>query len=179
MKQKICYRFVKDDMTSEQGHMKWELGKWNKVEGELRCCKNGLHASLTPLQSLKNIYGSRWFIAEYRGNIDEDDNKFCASEMRLINEIPIMVIKRFALFCAKDCLKNYENKYPNDKRVSECIRITELYLDGKATLKELQAACSAAYSVACSADSAAYSAYSAAEKRQEKELKRLTKEYAK
>ena len=127
MKTKICYRFVNEDMTSKQdGKTKWEIGKWNKQDGELKCCKNGLHASLTPLESLNNIYGDKWFIAEYKGKIVKDGDKFCVNEMRLIKEIPIMVIKKFALFCAKDCLKYYEKKYPGDKRVSECIKITEL-----------------------------------------------------
>lgn len=208
MKNKICYRFVKEDMTSNKdGVTKWKIGKWNKVEGKLKCCSNGLHASLTPRESLNNIYGDRWFIAEYRGNISKEDDKFCANEMRLIKEIPIIVIKRFALFCAKQCLKNYEKQYPDDKRVSECIRITELYLDGKATLKELSAAESAAWSTARSAawsaawfaryaaesaalsaarsaryaaESAAWSAAeSAALSAQNKELLRLIKEYAK
>ena len=174
-KQRICYRFVKDDLTSKNGVMKWEIGKWNKVKGKLKCCKNGLHASLTPLDSLNNVYGDKWFIAEYKGKIDEQEDKFCASEMRLIKEIPIEVIKRFALFCAKSCLKNYEKEYPDDKRVSECIRITELYLDGKATIEELNAAESAAWKAAWSAESAAKRGRSAAKKRQNKELLKLIK----
>jgi len=158
MEQKItkCFRFVNKDMTSNRDRKtKWEIGKWNKQEGDLECCKNGLHASLTPLESLNNIYGDRWFIAEARGKIVKEDNKFCASEMRLINEIPVIVIKRFALFCEKQCLKNYEKEYPNDSRVSECIRITELYLDGEVTIDELSAAKSAAW---LAAESAAKSA---------------------
>ena len=188
---KICYRFVKENMNSDKDNKtKWVLKKWNKQSDKLICCKNGLHASLTPLDSLNNIYGDRWFIAEYKGKISKQENKFCASEMRLIKEIPIEVIKRFALFCAKDCLKNYIKKYPDDKRVSNCIQATEDYLDGKITLKELSAAESAAGSAAWSAawsawsawsaaGSAAWSAWSAARKRQNKELLRLIKEYTK
>ncbi|WP_157668686.1 DUF7666 domain-containing protein [Lachnoclostridium phytofermentans] len=40
-----CYRFVKDDMTSENGSFSWEIGEWNQVSGELVCCSNGLHAA--------------------------------------------------------------------------------------------------------------------------------------
>jgi hypothetical protein len=169
---KICYRFVKYDMTSEQGNVSWKINKWNKIEGKLKCCETGLHASITPLQSLNNVYGNRWFIAEYKGKIDKKDNKFCASEMRLLKEIPIIVIKRFAIFCAKDCLKNYEKEYPKDKIVADAIKAAEDYLDGKINLDELSAARSAA-------ESARLAARLAAEKRQEKELKRLIKEYVK
>jgi hypothetical protein len=163
LKTHLCYRFVKDDMTSESGTMSWKINEWNKVEGKIKCCESGLHASMTPLQSLNNIYGNRWFVAEYKGKIDEQDNKFCASQMRLLKEIPIIVIKRFAIFCAKDCLKNYEKEYPNDKRVSDAIKAAEDYLDGKINLHELSAAESAAWSAARSAaESAAWSAESAA-----------------
>jgi len=223
-----CFRFVNENLTSHQdGVTKWEVGKWNKITGKLVPCESGLHASLTPLESLNNVYGDRWFMTEARGEIVKKENKFCANEMRIVREIPIEVIKRFALFCAKDCLINYEKEYPNDKRVSDCIKATEDYLDGKITLDELSAARSAAWSAwsawsaesaarsarsaawsaawsaesaarsarsaesaawsarsaawsaAWSAESAARSARSAAEKRQNKELNRLIKEYAK
>ncbi|MBU0791854.1 MAG: hypothetical protein KKC55_15505, partial [Gammaproteobacteria bacterium] len=156
-----CYRFVNKNLTSYQDKStKWEIKKWNKVKEKLVPCKNGLHASLTPLQSLNNIYGDRWFVAESRGKkIKKKDDKFCASEMRLIKEIPLIVIKRFALFCAKDCLKYYKKRYPDDKRISNCIRDTELYLDDKISLKKLTSAWSAAESAAWSAaKSAAWSA---------------------
>jgi hypothetical protein len=26
-----CYRFVKDDLTSENGETPWKIGEWNKV----------------------------------------------------------------------------------------------------------------------------------------------------
>ena len=161
-KPKICYRFVNENMTSNyDGETEWKLGEWKKVEGKLKCCSNGLHASLTPLQSLNNVYGSRWFIAEYRGKIVKEDNKFCASEMKLIKEIPIIVVKRFALFCAKDCLKYYEKEYPNDNRIAECIKTTEDYLDGKATIDEQSVAESAAQSAAESSESAWSAVWSA------------------
>ena len=187
MKTITCYRFVTDNLKSDEDkNISWIIGKWNKIDVKPKCCESGFHASMTSLQSLNNVYGNRWFIAEARGKFDKEYDKFCSTEMRLVKEIPIEVIKRFALFCAKDCLKYYEKEYPNDNRVSECIRITELYLDGKATLKELTAARAAAWAAwaaedAARAAGAAWAAWAAraAEKRQEKEIKRLIKEYTK
>jgi len=124
-------RFVKDDLTSENGEMSWKIGEWNKVSGKIVCCTNGLHAALTPRDSIRNVYGQRWFISEARGKIVKQDSKFAASEMRIVKEIPNIVLQRFAIWCAKDCLKYYEKKYPKDKRVSDCIQTTEDYLDGK------------------------------------------------
>ena len=164
-----CYRFVTDELKSWNGNVQWELGKWQKHKGELELCHEGLHACISPLDSLNYINGDRWFISEAKGKIVKDNDKFVAGEMRLVKEIPIIVLKRFSLFCAKDCLKYYTKKYPDDNRVSECIRITEAYLDGKATLDELSAAGSAARSAAGSA----------ARRRQNKELLRLIKEAVK
>jgi len=128
----IGYKFIKSDMKSKEGDCLWKVGEW-KHENDIELCSKGLHACRTALQSFKYVYGDKWFIVEAKGKIlEEKENKFVCSDMKLVKEIPIdKVVKRFALFCAKDCLKNYEKKYPKDNRVSECIRITELYLDGK------------------------------------------------
>ena len=152
MKPTTCYRFVNEDMTSKQDEKtKWKIGEWNKINGKIECCKNGFHASLTPLQSLNNVYGNKWFIAEFRGKTDKQTDKFCASEMKLTKEIPIEVLKRFAIWCAKDCLINFEKEYPNDKRPVEAIQAAEDYLDGKIDIKELNNKVSAAWAAAWAA----------------------------
>ena len=167
-----CFRWVTKDMKSEHGNMKWELGKWNKIDCKLLMCDSGLHAYTNSFDSMNNVFGDKWFISEARGVIkDKDSTKICCSEMRLIKEIPEMAWKRFALFCAKDCLKFYDKEYPSDKRVSDCIKAAEDFLDGKIDEIKLEKHRSAAWS--------ARSAWFAAKKRQEKELNRLLKEYVK
>ena len=167
-----CYRFVNADMTSYQDKkIKWKLGEWKEQSGNLKCCSNGLHASLTPLQSLNNIYGEKWFIAEYKGKIVEEDNKFCASQMRLVKEIPIKVLQYFSIRCAKRVLKFYEKKYPNDKRPALAIQAAEDFLDGKITIKEANAAAAHAADAAYAAD--------AEKKWQIKEINLLIKQYVK
>ena len=150
-----CYRFVRDDLTSENGEFTWKIGEWNKVSGNIVCCSNGLHASLTPRDSLRNVYGQRWFISEARGEIVKQDNKFAASEMRIVGEIPEIVLQRFAIWCAKDSLKYYEKKYPKDNRASDCIQASEEYLDGKIKIDELIKEQNTAYGAASAASGAA------------------------
>jgi hypothetical protein len=152
------YKFIEENMKSRNGNKTWEVGKWYKHEGKIKLCESGFHACLKPLEALKDYcYGEKFFIIEARGKIiKKKDDKFVASEMRLVKEInKEYVFRRFTLFCAKSCLENYNKEYPNDNRISECIRISELYLDGKSTLEELSAAWSAAWSAA---ESAAWSA---------------------
>jgi len=33
------YRFVTNELKSEHGNTKWEIGKWLKCKGELSLCK--------------------------------------------------------------------------------------------------------------------------------------------
>ncbi len=150
-----CYRFVRDDLTSENGELSWKIGEWNKVSGKIVCCSNGLHAALTPRDSIRNVYGQRWFISEARGEIVKQDNKFAASEMRIVEEIPKIVLQRFAIWCAKDSLKYYEKKYPKDTRASDCIQAAEDYLDGKINVDELIKKQEAAYGATGTATGAA------------------------
>ena len=62
--------------------------------------------------------------------------------------------------CAALSLKFYEAKYPDDKRVRNCIRVCRAYARGKATEEQLRNAADAA---AYAASSAAYAAYAAAD----------------
>jgi len=155
------YKFIQEDMTSRSGDHKWVVGKWYK-EDEIELCKKGFHACVEPRQTFEYVYGGKFFLVEARGKILHDEgNKFVASEMRLVKELPIdKIFKPFAIWCAKQCLSNYEKEYPNDKRVSDCIQGAEDYLDGKISLDKLNELISAARSVA---GSAVWSAWSAAE----------------
>ena len=65
-----------------------------------------------------------------------------------------------ALMCAKVSLEIYENKYPYDKRVRECIEATEQFIGGNITREQLIEKRSAAY--AADAADAAYADAAAA-----------------
>ena len=124
------YRFVTKDLKSRHGNVQWKIGEWQKLDNDkpLNICENGFHASKKPLDSLDYIFGTRWFQCEAKGTILHDDSKFCASEMRLTKEIPIIVIKKFAVECAKHVLPIYEKKYPKDMRPREAIEMAAKYL---------------------------------------------------
>ena len=146
------YRFVTDDLKSKNGEVQWEIGKWQKHDGELKLCKSGFHASKEPLDSLNYVFGSRWFICEARGKILEDDDKFCAEEMRLLREIPDLkrLMVRFAVDCAKRCLPRFEAVFPEDECPREAIEAAEVWFKNP-TEENRRAAESAAESAAWSA----------------------------
>lgn len=142
-----CYRFVRDDLTSAYGSMVWRVGEWNEVSGPVACCARGLHASRTPRDSVRNVYGQRWFRAEARGEIAPRDDKFAASEMRLVEEIPAAVLRRFAVNCARRCFGYLEERHPMDARIRQCLQATDGFLDGALKEDDLLAARQAAGAV--------------------------------
>jgi hypothetical protein len=162
------YRFVTDDLQSEHGNTQWEIGKWQKLDNDepLALCQNGFHASQKPIDSLNYVFGTRWFTCEARGKILKDDDKFCAIEMRLVNEIPNRVIEQFAIDCAWRILPIFEQEYPNDKRPRLAIKAARQYLKfpTQENLDKLTAARAAAGDAAgAAARAAAWAAARAAE----------------
>ena len=122
------YRFVTDDLKSQHGNTQWQIGKWQKCKGKLSLCHNGFHASQKPIDSLNYIFGTRWFECEAQGEILKDTDKVCASEMRIVKEIPNKVIQQFAIDCAWRVLHIFEERYPGDKRPRQAIEAARAYL---------------------------------------------------
>ena len=122
------YRFVTDELKSEHGNTQWKIGKWLKCKGKLSLCVNGFHASQKPIDSLDYIFGMRWFECEAQGEILKGSDKFCASEMRLIREIPNRVLRQFAIDCAYRVLHIFEEHYPKDKRPRQALEAVKAYL---------------------------------------------------
>ncbi len=195
----VGYKFVTKDLQSRNGVCTWKLGEWQKANGKLVCCSNGLHAALTPLDSLQYVYGDRWFIVEARGDItcidtsgEVHDDKFCAREMRLVQEIPVdKVLVQFAILCARRCYKHYKKQYPDDtavigaiKAAAKCLR-NPTPANVSAARSAARSAESAAWSAksaesaARSAESAARSAESAEREAQQRTLQKLIRKYTK
>jgi hypothetical protein len=159
----IRYKFLRDNLKSENGNCKWVIGKWKKLKGEPKLCENGFHCSKTKYQAFSYIQGELLAEVEVRGKSDISDDKECWSEMRLIKVWKWQKKDSVALaiYSAEQYLKNFESKYPNDKRPRKAIQATKKWLKNP-TKENESAAESAARSAAWSARSAARSARSAA-----------------
>jgi len=70
--------------------------------------------------------------------------------------------RELAFLLAKDVVEIYNKKYPNDKRVSDCIKAIEKYNQGKISMDELKTARAAAANAAYYATYAANAANAAA-----------------
>jgi hypothetical protein len=143
------YKFIQNNMKSRNGDHEWEIGKWYKLdENKIELCEYGFHACLEPYECLGFIYGNNFFRVEARGKIIYDGVKFVSSEMRLVEKLQAdKIFKIFAIWSAKQCLSNYEKKYPKDNIVRDCIKASGDYIDNKITLSELYAARNAISSI--------------------------------
>ena len=166
------YKFVSDNLKSKEGNCEWVVGEWKKHKGNLKLCSSGFHACVHPFDALKYNYGNRFFLVEAKGKIIYGDDKFVASEMRLLKEVKgcKALFVRFAVWNSRKCLKHFEELYPDDERSRKGIEAAEEWLNNPcdATITAAESAARSAASAAWSAAwyaawSAAWSAASAAE----------------
>ena len=128
---KTGYKFVTANMKSREGNITWKLGEWQKHEGNIVPCESGFHACQEPRDAFENyIYGDRFFIVEARGKIKKENDKFVASEMRLISEVDLKRVSvEWAIYCASLVLSIYEKEYPTDNRPRKAIEAAEKWLE--------------------------------------------------
>ena len=158
----IYYKILnKEHKSCNGGNGKWKPNIWMpKLELPLIPCEHGYH--LCRKKDLINWLDSEIWVAEGRGKKIICSDKVVFQEARIVKKIQSWnekTIRLFACDCADHVLKNFEDKYPDDKRVRNCIDVARDYANGVVSEKELSTAESAAWSAAESAaESAAWSA---------------------
>lgn len=161
---KYLWKFLKSDLKSAHGSLKWKVGEWKKIEGQVTLCENGFHASKKILDALSYVRGEVLAYVEVKGKHKSEEDKQAWSEMRIekayhwTNEDSISL----AIYAAELCLANFEKTRPDDKRPRDAIEAAKAYL--KNPCEKTRIAASAAWSAASAASevSAAWSAASAA-----------------
>lgn len=160
-KEWIGWHFLPEDKCLRWGtREKVYSGKKYKVEGKLELCKFGLHASKKVLDALYWAPGPIVCRVKLSGEILEGKDKACATERTVIKMADATkVLHEFACWCAERALKK-ERKAGRepDKRSWNAIKVKRLWLKGKATKEESDAASDAAWSAAWSVASATWTA---------------------
>jgi len=137
----------------------WTPGEWMPaIVGELVACENGYH--LADDAQVLEWLTERLFVAEYRGERIDVDNKIIVRGARLVREITAWnerTQRLFAVWCAREALR-LVNK-PDRRSVAAC-DVAERYANGEATDGELAAAKDAAWVAA--KDAAGDAAWAAA-----------------
>ena len=127
-------------------------------------CKRGYHASVKALDLLKNyVAGPIWCRVELGGTIVYGDTKCVASERTCIAMVDgTKVLQRFAIWCAEQAL-NAIDQDKVDTRSREALRVAALYIDGKATAKEISDASYAASYASYASDASYVASHAAAD----------------
>ena len=97
-----AWHFLKEDRRMAFGDRELvEPGKTYRVEGEIRMCERGLHASKRALDALQYAPGPIVCRVEMGGRIFEDKNKLVAQERSVIWMADATgVLRDYARWCA-------------------------------------------------------------------------------
>lgn len=157
MTKKFAWKVLKKGMKSHKGNIKWKTGKWKEYKGDVRICHFGLHASKLLVDAIQFVTPGIICLIEYDDIIEENDNKFVCRKMRVVKTFRFTkrMAVEFRVFCARICLKNFENESPDDKRPRLAIEAAEAWL--KNPSKKNQSAANSA--VASAGGSAAWLAW--------------------
>lgn len=150
----------------EDGRLRWgdretvEAGKTYAAKGRLVLCKNGMHASERAIDALQHAPGSIVCRVELSGQVLRDTDKLCARKRTVLwMADATMTLHTFACNEAELALER-ERKAGRepDERSWKAIKVKRQWMAGKATDKELAAACDAAWDAWVTARTAARAA---------------------
>ena len=150
----LAWHFLPDN-----GRMRW--GKWKPVRagvtyvhsGPIKLCEHGLHASVRAIDALGYAPGSLVCRVRMSGDAEADADKIAASRRRVLwMADATRVLHLYACRCAEHALALIPSPDPRSVRA---IEIKRSWLDGKATIEELDAARDAAWVAASAAARAA------------------------
>ncbi len=136
------WHFLTDEGRTGQGNLLVYPGQVLRVEGEIVPCANGLHASRKALDALQYAPGATVQRVVVRGDIREEGDKFAGRERECLwTADASRVLHEFAIWCAEEALKTTGDA---DPRSLKALEVKRLWLEGKATDEELDAARAAA-----------------------------------
>lgn len=125
------YKFLRTGFKSDSGNHKWKVGEWYTYDGELKMCERGFHCSKGIYQAFSYVQGEILAEVEVKGKHLSENNKEVWQKMRAVR---VWKWKKkdsvlFAIYAAKLVLKEFEDRYPDDKRPREAIEAAQKYAD--------------------------------------------------
>jgi hypothetical protein len=108
----------------------WKVLKKGTDVGAVSMCYKGLHASKLLIDAISFVAPGIICAVECKNVVAEKEDKFVCTEMRVVKTYrftkPMCV--EFAVYSAKQCLKNFEKYDSKDKRPRKAIEAAETYL---------------------------------------------------
>ena len=156
-KRMLAWRFAANNRRLEYGDKR--LIRTNSVlsvNGTPALCSHGMHGSRRIIDALNYSAGCTICRVEIWGKMDGGKDKVCGTHRKTLWWIDgTNVLHEFACRCAEDALNIVDS---TDKRSWNAIRVKRLWLAGRATTEELDAAMDAATAAAMDAATAAATA---------------------
>jgi len=161
---KTMYKFLNNkgkSIISTHGNLKWTIGEWQHVDGDIKACKNGLHASKSIYRAFSFVEGSVLAKVEVKGKHDDENDKSAYSDMRIIEAYKWTKKDTASLiiFASEMRLNEFEKLYPTDHKPRKAIDAAKAVLAHDTVKNRLEALSAVVFA----ADSEAWSAWLAAE----------------
>ena len=133
----VGYHFAAD--TLRDGTSLPAAGKSRAIDGDIKLCSWGFHASLSPHEALQHAPSYNCAKVALHGEVIVGNDKMCASMRTNITDYVDMarVVKEWALDCAELVLPIFEKEYPNDALPRAAIEAGRAYLREEITREEL------------------------------------------
>ena len=115
----IGYRFFNrsdsGQLISKVGEQSWEVGRWEKYDGELILCQSGFHASPTIYDALEERQGNVFGMVECRRlGAGRTDSKFVCAAMRPVAIYDTKQVAGLAAVAAIMVIGHYVKWHKND-----------------------------------------------------------------
>src|ERR1035437_8464610 len=125
------YKFLNEGLKSSKGDCVWKLNEWKTHDKDPKCCEEGFHGSVLPLDALKYINGSIVAIAEVKGKSHKENDKQAWEKMRLVKAYHWTKTDsvELAIFSAALVTDIFEKKYPKDDRPRKAIEAAKAYVE--------------------------------------------------
>ena len=147
------YKFLTPQGTGGHSFYVWPKDAWTPVieySQPLEMCKVGYHV-LTADQLLGDYMQAELWRVDVAGEIVRGDDKLIVRQARLADRIETWNDRTALLFacdCAERVLPIWYKHAPNDQRPFQAIECARRFVEGKATLEELDAAAARAWDAA-------------------------------
>jgi len=131
-----AYHFLQEGMMTAFGdEPPWSKGEPRTWEGKVVLCVAGYHSSPTWLDALEYAPGPMACIVDVSKPVEKDDDKQVSKTRTLVDyRDATRTLHQFACDCAEHALKT---NGVTDERIWNAPKTKRLWLDGKATDKEL------------------------------------------
>jgi hypothetical protein len=134
----LAWHWAKNDLLTLHSNEKIAVGETLSAVGDIKLCENGMHASLCPFDALQYAPGSMLCRVEMGGEVIKGNDKLCARSRKVLAIYDAdHLLHEFACLCAERALKQAKI---DDPRSHRAIEVKRLWLAGKATDAELDAA---------------------------------------